>query len=476
MKNFVAKRKYWILFITIILTGSGFYANNIFKNAKSTELSDEPAVQTAVARLGDMTIFASGSGSIVPATEIGLGFQESGMLSEIFVSVGSEVQTNQVLARLQTNNTEASIATSIASAELSVLTAEQNLENLFETWEITAALALQDVADAQNDVNDAEVAYNRVHLTSSQATIDTEYADMILARNALEKAEEQFEPYANRPEDDLGRARAQSNLSTAQYNFDNAVANYNAAIGTASEIDQLMAEANLVVSEAQLADALQTWEQVREAPNANEIALAEAQLTHAEAQLALALEQEVYVDLIAPMDGTILSIDANVGENVNSVAFITLADLEQHYLEIYLDETDLDKLGVGFEADVVFDALPNEIFTGYITEVNPSLVTISGVNAVNALLELDDFAKPQTLPVGLNASVDVIGGRTSEAVLIPVEALRELGPDEYAVFVMEDGEPRLRVVSVGLVDFTSAEILTGLEPGEIITTGIVETE
>ena len=62
------------------------------------------------------------------------------------------------------------------------------------------------------------------------------------------------------------------------------------------------------------------------------------------------------------------------------------------------------------------------------------------------------------------------------AVLVPVEALREIGMDEYAVFVMEDGEPRLRVVTVGIMDYTSAEITSGLEAGEVVTTGIVETE
>jgi multidrug efflux pump subunit AcrA (membrane-fusion protein) len=75
----------------------------------------------------------------------------------------------------------------------------------------------------------------------------------------------------------------------------------------------------------------------------------------------------------------------------------------------------------------------------------------------------------------MTASVEVIGGRTNGAVLVPVEALREISPGEYAVFVMEDDQPRLRVVTVGLMDFTSAEILSGLEAGETVTTGIVET-
>jgi hypothetical protein len=41
---------------------------------------------------------------------------------------------------------------------------------------------------------------------------------------------------------------------------------------------------------------------------------------------------------------------------------------------------------------------------------------------------------------------------------------------------MEDGEPRLRVVTVGLMDYTSAEITSGLGAGEVVTTGVVDTE
>jgi multidrug efflux pump subunit AcrA (membrane-fusion protein) len=72
--------------------------------------------------------------------------------------------------------------------------------------------------------------------------------------------------------------------------------------------------------------------------------------------------------------------------------------------------------------------------------------------------------------------VDVIGGRATNAVLVPVEALRELDEGEYALFVMENNEPQLRVVEVGLIDFTYAEIVSGLEAGEIVSTGIVETQ
>jgi RND family efflux transporter MFP subunit len=181
--------------------------------------------------------------------------------------------------------------------------------------------------------------------------------------------------------------------------------------------------------------------------------------------------------LTAPFAGTITAVDASVGERVGGTAFITLTDLNQPLVEIYLDETDLDKVGQNYEAEVTFDALPDQTFTGHVTRVDPELTTSNGATVVRAVVELDadSFAKPQGLPTGLNASVEVISGRAEQALLVPVEALREISDGQYAVFVMVDGQPELRTVEVGLMDYTYAEILSGLEEGDVVTTGIVAT-
>jgi hypothetical protein len=60
-------------------------------------------------------------------------------------------------------------------------------------------------------------------------------------------------------------------------------------------------------------------------------------------------------------------------------------------------------------------------------------------------------------------------------LLIPVEALHELSAGNYAVFVLENDTPVLKTVEVGLMDYTSAEIKSGLNEGDVVTTGIVET-
>ena len=124
---------------------------------------------------------------------------------------------------------------------------------------------------------------------------------------------------------------------------------------------------------------------------------------------------------------------------------------------------------------MIFDALPDDTFAGRVVRVEPELVTMEGVPTVQAQAVLEGSGL-QNLPAGLNASVDVIGGKAENVLLIPVAALRDLGSGLYAVFVVgADGELEMRPVEVGLMDFANAEIISGLEMGDEVSTGIVET-
>lgn len=524
----ILRNKYlWISvgMILLILVG-GYYAYDYF-SADSVEVSETSQIQTSVARSGDLTVFASGAGQVVPTTEVNLGFDEAGTLAERLVKVGDQVQAGEVIARLETNQSEDEIALALAEAELNVLIAQQALDDIYDSVQIDTAQALLDVetaqqtledllngdlrqaqaeqavAEAQEAVSQAQRTYYGMRSTASSSTINAAYAELVLAEKKLKDQEAKFDDYVNKPDEDLGKANAQLKLSAAQAVYDNALRYYNAVTGTGSELDLDLSAADLAAAQAKLAEAERDYERIKDGATPGEISLAEANLAlaetryetlkagvdptevaladanlaNAQAKLAIAREDQAVVDLLAPLDGTIMSISASVGEAVGMNAIIVMADLKQPVLEVYLDEADLDKVAVGFEVEVVFDSLPDDMFTGHVTEVSPSLQTVSNVDAVLAWVQLDaeSFSKPQSLPVGSNASVDVIGGRTQNTVLVPVEAVREIGPDEYAVFVMEDGEPRLRIVTVGLMDYTSAEILTGLSAGEIVTTGVVET-
>lgn len=525
---FKNKKTLWIILAIVLVLAGGGYGVYTWLTPETQAVAESSDVQTAVARTGDLVVSASGAGSIIAPNEINLGFDESGTLTELLVTLGQKVEAGDVIARLDIGKSEAEIALELAQAKLDVLNAQQDLNNIYANADMDAAEALKAVEDAQTALDDlydvelqqAEAAqavaeaedaladaqrdYNTVRMTASQSDIDAAYAEMVVAKDKLKEQEDLFKEYASKSDDNLEKANRQLKLNEAQATYDSTVSTYNALTSTGTDLDKTLTEASVVAAQAQLDEAQQEleriqdgptegevaltqatlntaqaeWEVLKEGIDPSEIALAEATLANAEANLELVLEEQAILELVTPSDGTILSIDAQVGEEISSGSIIVLADLSLPILEVYLDETDLNNVGLNYEVEVTFDALPDDIYIGHITQVDPSMSEAVGINAVRVLAQLDpeSFAKTLDLPVGLTASVEVIGGRATDAVLVPVEALREISSGEYAVFVMENGELKLRMVTVGLMDFTSAQIIDGLEVGETVTTGIVETK
>jgi HlyD family secretion protein len=516
------RRNLLFLAALIVVAIIGFVGYRLLYHSSSNQ-ANQPTLQTAVARRGNLVVSASATGKVIAPQEISLGFDESGTLSELLVKVGDKVKAGDILARMDTGKTEQDVALALAEAQLNVVTAQQNLDDLYANADSDAANALKAVEDAQAALDDlqnsattqaealqaltqaqqdlatAQQAYNNKRSTASQAVIAEAYAQLVLAKKNYEDQKEKFNDYAKKPDSDPEKAAAQLKFSAAEQAYKSALSYYNAATGTGSQLDQEVTAADLAAAQAKVDDAQREYDRVKNGPTPGELALAKAnlavaqakyaalkdgpdpaqveldkaQLADAQAKLEVAKQDSAIQELTAPIDGTILSVDANIGDSVGTGSVISMADLSQPVLEIYLDETDLDNIGVGYEVDVTFDALPDSTFTGHVTEVSPSLQSVSNVAAVVAKAQLDpnSFSKPQSLPVGANASVSVIGGRAQNAVLVPVEALREINPGDYAVFVMQNGELKLRQVQVGLMDYTSAEITSGLQAGEVVSLG-----
>ena len=489
-------------------------------------------------------ISATGAGTIVPAEEIVIGFGGGGVLEELLVSVGQEIEAGDVLARLDATSaaqqlasaelklaqaimqtdgraTEAGVSfndLSLEQAQLSLQQAQKSLDDLLG-WVPDE----DEIAQAQASLESAQAGYQAAlgQESSSSSGITVKRVDLESAQRALAEAEEaqriaydpgrdwelyiddpscktgeQFpnctgQPYSDvleneRESADSALQRATDNLIVAEANYGSAVSSMNSSSSTSAQAAILNAELSLKAAQEGPGedDILAAETAVRQAELAYQQALLNKELDEkigvAEAELALQSAEDALADteLVAPTAGTVMAVAASPGELVGAGELVTLADLTQPLLEVYLDETDLDKIGVDYEVEVVFDALPDDTFAGHVLEIDPMLSSVNGVTTVRALVRLDEasFAKPQRLPVGLNASVEVIGGRAQNALLVPVEAVREVSPDAYAVFVLsEGGEPELRFVDVGLMDFSFAEILSGLALGETVTTGLVET-
>jgi multidrug efflux pump subunit AcrA (membrane-fusion protein) len=153
-----------------------------------------------------------------------------------------------------------------------------------------------------------------------------------------------------------------------------------------------------------------------------------------------------------------------------------LAALEEPLLEFWVEESDMSGVAMGSRVEIIFEALPDETFTGQVVQVDPTLVTVDRTLAIQALSSIDTTSYSGDLLGGMNAEIEVISAESRDTLLVPLQALRELGEDSYAVFVVQpDGELEMHIVEVGLQDMVNAEIISGLEAGELVSTGVAES-
>jgi len=449
-----------VVLVALTAVGAGgwyYYTHNV--QAQTT--NGEETIQTATVRRGNLVVAGSGTGTLVPNAELELSFSSGGLLTEVLVEVGDKVQAGDVLASV--DNTDAQ--SQVAEAESDLRLAELQLA------ELTATPDAAELAAAQYQLTSAQEALQDLLNGPSAQEIIIAQADLATAVAALQQAQSAYDGVSWRP--DAAMSSQALELQSATADYDRAKANYDIAMAPATEEEIASARANVAQAQASLNSLLNS---------ATAADLETAQLNVEQARRTLESAQSALEDtaLTAPFAGTVTAVAASAGEMVGTSSMVTLADLSEPSVEFYLDETDLELIAVGHEVEVTFDALPDAVFSGHVVRVDPALVDMEGAPAIQALAKLEPDEQQSdvlgTLPMGLNATVEVIAGSAENVLLVPVEALRELSPGEYAVFVVVDGEPQMRQVEVGLMDYTYAEIVSGLQQGDQVSTGTVATE
>jgi len=207
---------------------------------------------------------------------------------------------------------------------------------------------------AQSTLERAQFAYEQILKAPSEATLKSAFSAFIAARINLKQQED------NDASEDV--------LRIAQAEFDAARANYDA---------------------------------VFRGPSQEEIAAAEIDLESAELSLDTA-EDSFY--LKAPFEGTVVDITVKTGEAIGAFQpVLVIADLEEFQIVTTdLSEVDVTKLSLGQSAEIIFDALSDQVFSGRIEKIAEKS---SGASSVyyDVVLSLDEM--PEGLRWGMTAFI-----------------------------------------------------------------------
>lgn len=241
--------------------------------------------------------------------------------------------------------------------------------------------------------------------------------------------------------------QAEAALAAARANFEDAQKNK-------ERMDRLFLEK--AISEQQ-------YEKIKLAYEA-----AQAQLEQAQAAVNLLRHNLEVSQMKAPFAGVVASKNANEGDVINpmmgsfsaSSGVLTLMDFSRVKIVVEVSSNDIAKIQKGQKAEVRVPNLPGRIYEG---EVN--LITLTADPATKKFKAEIAVNNPDlSLRPGTFGEVIIEIANRAQTIVVPQKAII----DNRFVFVAEGEQARKKEVVIGLQTSTEAEILSGLNEGDLV--------
>lgn len=267
---------------------------------------------------------------------------------------------------------------------------------------------------------------------------------------------------------------------------------------------QLKRQQNLMKEQASTEEALQTAEATLRSVTA-QIAALKAQMQQTESTLRGDEANLGYTKIYAPMSGTVVSQTAKQGQTLNAnqqaPIILRIADLSTMTVQTQVSEADVPKLRIGMEAYFTTLGGNGQRWYGTLRQVLPTPNVTNNVVLYDALFDVPN--PDRALMTQMTAQVFFVLGAAKDAVIVPLAALRTPRAESGARAAAEgrpasraaegdaaapvsrgsfaqgavvrvvdaDGSIEQRPVKVGVMNRVSAQILSGLQPGERIVVG-----
>ncbi len=466
----------------------------LFGVSQARQSRIESAAQTAQAQVldettaerGSLRVTISGTGAVLPERQVPLFFEAPGRVAEILVSEGTQVRAGDVIARLETTDLQAVVDEAMVALDLQRIAFDA----------ITSPARDVDIAAAQAALDSAEAGVAAAYNPTASQQVEIARLQAEIARNRLWQAQLQRDlqvnaptglgidisgllpPDAEIPQEVIDQANAALNglfpqqpgvtaedfaagVNQAEYGVSIADANYSAAANRDSDYASV-AQANAAVVAAQTAlDRLIN--------GASELELQAAQIAVDQAQLAVqqaqnALDRAV---LTAPFDGVVAEITLTVGETPPSqLPAAVLVDDTALYVDLAIDETDVVDVRVDQAVELRFDALPDTLVTGRVTEIAVAPTVIGQLVTYPVRVRIDPTE--ELIRIGMTSTATLLIEEVDDVLVLPNRFIRIDRDSQQAYVTIERAAGQFEEIAVELRlrSETQTEIISGLEEGQ----------
>ena len=285
-------------------------------------------------------------------------------------------------------------------------------------------------------------------------------ANLLAARASLEAAEAQLKKNvveAEGPDAEFAR-RAYERAQTlfAQHLIAQSALDDAHSLVDVADNRKRAAQSQLAVSQAKVAEA-------------------RAQVAQAKAAAERAAEDVANATIRAPIRGTVLSRDVEIGSPVSSILnlganatlVMTLGDIDQVFVRGKVDEADIGRVRLGQPARIRVETFKDKTFNGRVTQISPMGVEKDNVTSFEVRVSIDNPGKE--LKANMTANAEIVLEEHQDALIVPEAAVTYDAQRNAFVNVAAPGTKtgRARVsVKVGISNGTKIQIVGGLKAGD----------
>ena len=366
--------------------------------------------QTAALERGQIQSSISATGNCNAVVTVQVGSQVSGNVKALYADFNTKVKKGQLVAEIDPEVFQARVdqaKATLDSARSAVVSAKAGVEK-----------ASADIASAR-----ATVANQKAAIAKAQAAVKDAGTKLAMQKSLLED-----------------KIVAKQDVDTAQSTYDQAAAEVDAANA------QLDAANHQVQSAQAQYDVAQT-----------QLSSAQSQVKQAQASLEQSQLDLDHTKIIAPVDGTVIARNMDVGQ-----------------------------VKLGQPVTFTVDAYPTSPFQGSVTQIRQAPINVQNVITYDVVVGVDNSAL-KLLP-GMTANVKILTSEVDAALKIPNSALRFRPPEAIlttqhtgsvraagkkqdsggaTIWVMEQGKPKPVRVKLGITDGVYTAVQSGdLQEGE----------
>lgn len=288
-------------------------------------------------------------------------------------------QTGLQQTRDQLSAAKTQAETGVSQATQALIQAQAAYAKAKSDWEF--------VQDTGNDPQQPSVGVNpqtgeKIENNVENSQRETYYAAFVQAEAALRTAEQAVQQA--QVDFDTARQAEITGIASAEQQVVQAQAGLDQVRVPEGESQVALAQANVELAQAQLA-------QLNPSPTQSQKKQVAAAIAQAEAALTQARLNREYGELRAPFDGLVTTMAIESGEVVApGTPVIDMFDTSSFRFEAPIADFDITRVQQGQQVRIRVDALPEELFTGAVSYISPSVTTQGNVRTYTVRVDLED--------------------------------------------------------------------------------------